>query len=552
MAVNRRKDDADIFDYVIVGGGSAGSVLAQRLTADGKVSVCVLEAGPWDTHPLIHIPAGFVKLHQNPKVTWQFATEPTSNTADRALRLPQGRVIGGSSSVNGMVYNRGQSDDFDHWAQLGNRGWSYADVLPYFRRSENRLGVGEPAYRGFEGMLPVTDNDWQNDLCDRFVDGVVGLGLPRNPDHNGASQEGVCYFQRAIKGGRRISAARAFLHPAKSRRNLEVRTGSQVVGVLVEDRVAKGVEYLQNSAEGARRIFARREVILSAGTANTAKILQLSGIGSGEFLGGLGIPTVHHLPGVGLNLRDHYAVRMVYQAKNVTTINEYARGIRLIGQIARWVFRRPSILTITPTIICVFGRSEPALSSPDLMFAFTPGSYKNGTILALDDYPGLTCGPTKLRPDSTGYVRIRSSDPREAPIIQPNYLEAVSDQTTTIAGLRLARRFLVTPEVSPLIKKETLPGAAAQTDDELLQFAREYGMTSFHLVGSAKMGPASDPMAVVDEKLRVHGIQGLRVVDASVMPTMVSANTYAATLMIAEKAADMILDRSIVSQRAAA
>jgi choline dehydrogenase len=535
---------ADSFDYVIVGAGAAGSVLANRLTEDPGTTVCVLEAGPPDRNPWIHIPAGFIKTLFDPSFTWQFKTEPTDNTGGRPIATTQGRTLGGSSSVNGMIYNRGQPADLDNWAQRGNRGWSYADALPYFRRSERRIGFGDDGVRGREGGIPVTDMDWINPVSEAFIAGCVGLGIPRNPDYNSGNQAGVGYFQRAILKGRRVSAAHAFLKPAMSRANLEVRTDARASAILFEAKRAVGVRYLRARGGEAREVRARGEVILCAGTVNTARLLQVSGIGPASLLQLLGVAPVHALPGVGENFRDHYASRFVVRAKpGVETLNELARGWRLGAQIARWGLRRPSILAVAPSHVHVFWKSSEALDAPDLQCVFTPGSYKEGKAYILDDYPGMSAGAWQHRPESTGWVRARSADVFEDPEIQPNYLSDPMDRRVHLGGMRLVRRMLSTPELAPFVEREMLPGPEAQSDDELLDFARRNGTTTFHLIGTARMGPATDPTAVVDEQLRVHGIAALRVADAAIMPSMPSANTYATTLMIAEKAADLIRGR---------
>ncbi|MBV1797222.1 GMC family oxidoreductase [Siccirubricoccus sp. G192] len=547
-----KRPAADSFDYVIVGAGAAGSVLANRLTEDPGTTVCLLEAGPPDRNPYIHIPAGFIKTLFDPSCTWQFKTEPTENTGGRRIATTQGRTLGGSSSINGMVYNRGQPADFDNWAQRGNRGWGYADVLPYFRRSERRIGFGETA-RGREGGIPVTDMDWIHPLSEAFIAGCVGLGIPRNPDYNSGDQAGVGYFQRAILRGRRISAARAFLKPALSRPNLDLRTNARASMLLFEGKRAVGVRYLHRRGGPAREVRARREVILSSGTVNTARLLQVSGIGPAALLARLGVPVVHEVRGVGENFRDHYASRMVMRARpGVPTLNEISRGLRLGAQIARWGLGRPSILATAPSHVHVFWKSFEGLDAPDLQCVFTPGSYREGRAYILDDYPGMTAGAWQHRPESTGWVRARSTDVFEDPEIQPNYLSDPMDRRVHLGGMRLVRRMLGTPELAPYVERETLPGPEVQSDDELLDFARRNGSTTYHLIGTARMGPASDPTAVVDDELRVHGMQGLRVVDASIMPNMPSANTYATTLMIAEKSADRIRGRAPAEAVAAA
>jgi len=539
--------DTDTFDYVIVGSGAAGSVLAARLVEDPGVTVCVLEAGPPDRHPHIHVPGGFIKIMFNPAYTWQFKTEPSELTNGRAVAVPVGRTLGGSGSINGMVYNRGQSDDFNAWAQRGNHGWGYADILPYFKRSERRIGAedaDDDGYHGRDGEVPITDMDWRHPLSEAFIAGAVGLGVPRNPDYNGRSQVGVGYFQRAIHRGLRRSVARMFLHPARKSGRVEVRTHARASAILFEGTRAVGVRYVSDrDRTTTRQVRARREVIVSCGTVNTARLLQVSGVGPAALLQSIGVPVVRDLPGVGSNFRDHYSVRVVARAKGITTMNELSRGVRLAGQVARWATGRPSILALSPSHVHVFWKSAPNVSGADLQVVFSPASYKEGFVGLLDGFPGMSCGVWQHRPESTGTVHARSADPFVDPIIQPNYLKHPEDQRVMVGGIRLARRLLQTPELAPYFDRETLPGPALDSDDELLGFARQYGGTVWHLIGTARMGPATDPTAVVDDQLRVHGLQGLRVVDASVMPSMPSANTYASTIMIAEKASDMIRGR---------
>ena len=543
--------DADSFDYVIVGSGAAGSVLANRLSADPRVTVCVLEAGPPDRNPFIHIPAGFIKTLVDPGVTWQFKTEPLPMTGGRRISTTQGRTLGGSSSVNGMVYNRGQPADLDNWAQRGNRGWGYADCLPYYRRSENRIGAGDASRGRSEDGIPVTDMDWIHPVSEAFIEGCVGLGIPRARDYNSGDQAGVGYFQRAIRNGRRVSAARAFLKPAMRRPNLEVRTNARASAILFEGKRAVGIRYLAARDAPPREVRARREVILSAGTVNTARLLQVSGVGPADLLERLGVPVVHALRGVGANFRDHYASRFVMRAKpGVETLNQLGRGVKLGMQIARWGLRRPSILATAPSHVHVFWKSFEGLDAPDLQCVFTPGSYVEGKVYVLDDYPGVTAGAWQHRPESTGWVTARSTDVFEDPVINPNYLSDPMDIRIHLGGMRLVRRMLNTPELARYLEAETLPGPQAQTDDELLDFAKRNGSTTYHLIGTARMGPETDPSAVVGDRLLVHGMQGLRVVDASIMPSMPSANTYATTLMIAERAADFILGREAAEEAA--
>jgi choline dehydrogenase len=526
------------FDYVIVGSGPAGCVLANRLTEDGVTTACVLEAGGPDSHPYIRIPAAFVKLLNRPELLWRFECEPGAAIGGRRILVPQGRVAGGSSSINGLAYTRGQAEDFDDWAALGNTGWGYADVLPYFKRSERRVGECDPGYRGQAGELPVTDPDWTGALCEAFIDGAAELGIPRNPDYNGARQLGAGYFQRCIEGGRRVSTARAFLHPAVHRGRVDLRTGATATAVVFEGRRAIGVRYTRGGE--TRTVQARREVIVCAGTLNSPKLLQLSGIGPAQLLRDRGVPVLHHLPGVGENLRDHFTVRMTARARNVRTLNELAHGWRLGLEIARWLAGRPSIIGLSPSLVHVFWKTRPELARGDIQVLFTPASYKPGRHYQVDDAPGMSVGARQQRPESRGHVRIASADPMAAPQVQPNYLAEARDQQTLVAALKTARRLLRTRALAPFFAAETLPGDAVHTDDEWLDFARRSGNTAYHLVGTCSMGPDGDPQAVVDPQLRVRGVQALRVVDASVMPRVPSANTLAATLMVGEKAAALI------------
>jgi choline dehydrogenase len=540
-----KEEGLDSYDYVIVGAGSAGSVLANRLSEDGNTTVLVLEAGPRDWHPWIHIPAGFMKTFHDARVNWLYQMEPGAWTGGRSILAPRGKTLGGSSSINGHVYNRGQRMDFDTWAQLGNRGWGYADVLPYFRRMERRIGDGDPTFRGRDGSLTVTDLGWRHPLCEAFIEGAVGLGIPRNPDYNGAIQEGVAYAQRTIYNGRRVSAARAFLRPAMRRPNLRVVTRAHSTAIMLEGKRAVGVRYCKGGPGGhSREVRARREVLLAAGSFNSPQLLQLSGIGPASLLQSLGIEVRHALKGVGENLRDHYAPRFVARVKNIETINELARGAKLMGEVGKWVFTRKGILSLNPTLVYCFWRSDPTVENSDLQLTFTPASYMEGVQGQLEREPGMTVASWQQRPESRGYVRLRSADPFEPPIIQPNYLVEESDRRVLLAGMKLARRLLKTPPLQPYYEREDFPGPQVQSDDDLLGAAKERGTTTFHPAGTCRMGPVSDPMAVVDDQLRVHGLDGLRVIDASIMPTMLSANLNAATLMLAEKTADVILQHT--------
>ena len=534
---------AEVFDFVIVGAGSAGCVLANRLSAKGH-TVCILEAGPPDLNPLIHIPAGYVKNLLSKTLTWGFVSEPVPGANNRRIPLPQGKTLGGSSSINGMIYNRGQRHDYDGWAQRGNPGWGYDDVLDYFRKSERWLGGG--GHRGSAGPLTVTNPTVTNALCDHFADAAQDAGIRKVSDYNAEAQEGVGQFQFTIDMSRRpslrMSTARAFLHPAEKTGRVTVRTSSYGSRVLFEGKRAIGVAYRVGTPSGqATEVRAGREVIVSSGALNTPRLLQISGLGDPDLLASLGVDVVAPLTGVGQNLHDHFQVRVAAKVQGIMTINERGRGLPLGWEIAKWFFGAPSIVGIGPSLMRMFVRSNPALDNPDLQMWFTPASYREGVPGFLDHYPGMTSGGWKQRPDSRGWVKARSTDVGVQPEIQPNYLSDESDRQATLFIIRMARRLLKSRQLSRYYVEETFPGAQAETDDELLDFARTYGGTSYHHVGTARMGPATDKGAVVDHRLRVHGLEGLRVVDASIMPRITSGNTNAPTIMIAEKASDMIL-----------
>ena len=529
MVEQVQNSGGDTFDYVIVGSGAAGSILCHRLTEDAGVTVCVLECGPPDRHPYIHIPAGFIKMLFNPGYTWQFQTEPGEGINGRRIPTTQGRTLGGSTSINGMIYNR---------------GWGYVDVLPYFKRTERRVGIGDDRIHGREGNLPVTDMDWFHPVCDAFMAGAQELGIPRCEDYNsGDRQAGVGYFQRLINRGYRHSAARVFLHPARKSGQLDVRTDARASRILFDDTRAKGVRYVNDRDRATiREVYAREEVIVSAGTAKTAKLLQISGVGPASLLRDLGVSVVADLP-VGENFRDHYSVRIVARVKNIRTINEMSKGFGLAGQIALWALGKPSILAVSPSLVHWFWKSEDTMEQPDLQGVFSPASYKQGFVGLLDDYPGMTAGVWQHRPESTGTVRARSTDPLEDPAIQPNYLKDPIDRRVLLNGMKLARKLLHTHALAPYFDRDELPVPGVCSDDEWMDYAREDGSTAYHLIGTARMGPAGDRTSVVSDELLVHGLRGLRVVDASIMPNMPSANTYSSTMMIAEKASDMIRGR---------
>ena len=532
-------------DYVIVGAGSAGCVLANRLSEDGKYTVCLLEAGPPDWSPYIHIPTGFMKLMNHPKYNWCYQSEPSDWTGGRSIPVPRGKTLGGSSSINGNVFTRGNREDFNTWSQLGNRGWGFADVLPYFKRYETKYGHGDETFRGKSGELAITDTDWSHPLCDAFIEGAVSVGIPRTNDYNGASQEGISYTQRTIFKKRRMSTARAFLKPARSRANLTVLTNAHATEVVLDGKRATGVRYSKGGRGGeSRAIIANREVILCGGVFNSAQLMQLSGIGDPGHLAEIGVSVRHALPGVGLNLRDHYANRFTARVKNAETLNERAQGLKLIPEIAKWVLDRPSVLSLPATTVYAFWRSNPELANSDLQLSFVPASYELGRQAKLDDFPGMSIATWQQRPESSGYVRARSADPFEMPIIQPNYLSAESDRAVVLAGMKTVRSILKSAPMEPYYDGEDFPGEHIQSDDELMESIRQRGTTTYHPAGSCKMGPASDANAVVSDELCVHGLEGLRIADASIMPRMISANLNAACIMIGEKASDIIRGRA--------
>jgi choline dehydrogenase len=523
-------------DFIVVGAGSAGCVLANRLSENGKYSVLLLEAGPKDSYPWIHVPIGYGKTMFHKVYNWGFYTEPEPGMHNRRIYWPRGRCLGGSSSINGLIYVRGQAEDYDHWAALGNKGWAWNDVLPYFIKSE-RNSRGPSAYHGGDGPLWCSDIGERHELMEAIIRAGEELGVPRTDDFNGAAQEGVGYYQLFTRRGWRSSTAVAYLRPAKKRPNLRIETDAHATELILQGARVVGVKYEQHGV--LREAWASREVILSAGALQSPQLLQLSGIGRASFLQSLGIPVVKDLPGVGENLQDHLQLRVMYKVGKPITTNDELRS--LLGQVrmgAQYVFRRSGPLAIGINQGGLFTRVFPESRTPDIQFHFSTLSADMAGAKP-HAWSGCTFSVCQLRPESRGTVMIKSRDARQAPAMQPNYLSAEADRRCAIEGVKFARKLAATSALRPYITEEYRPGGDAVTDQDVLEFAREYGATIFHPSGTCKMG--TDPMAVVDERLRVHGVQGLRVVDCSVMPTLVSGNTNAPVVMMAEKASDMIL-----------
>jgi choline dehydrogenase len=526
------------YDYVIVGAGSAGCVLANRLSADGRHTVLLLEAGPRDTYPWIHIPIGYAKTMFHPIVNWGFYTEPEPTMNGRKVYWPRGRTLGGSSAINGLIAIRGQHEVYDAWAAAGNLRWSYADVLPWFRTLEHNVR-GANEYHGADGPLWSSDIEKPHPLIEAMIAGAREIGIPRNDDFNGAVQEGAGYYQLTTRRGFRCSTAVAYLRPAKRRPNLRIETGAHATCVTLEEKRATGVTYRQGGAQHAAH--ARREVILAAGALQSPQILQLSGIGPPELLQSFGIPVRHALPGVGENLQDHLQARVIFRCTRPITTNDALRtfgGKLKIG--LDYILWRSGPMAIGINQGGIFARAMPTATRPDVQFHFgTLSSDMAGS--PVHTFSGFTMSVCQLRPTSRGTVRIKSTDPLDPPAMQPNYLSTDDDRTTIVAAIRLARKLAATRAMRPFVESEYRPGADATTDDALLEFAKNTGGTIFHPSGTTRMGPAGDRLAVVDPELRVHGVDALRIVDCGVMPTLVSGNTNVPVVMIAEKASAMIL-----------
>lgn len=534
-----RKSDSASFDYIIVGAGSAGCVLANRLTACGRHRVLLLEAGGHDRHLWIHIPLGFAKLFNDARVNWLYTSAPEPELNNRCIIQPRGKVLGGSSSINGLLYIRGQKEDFDHWRQLGNTGWGFADVLPYFRRAEDQER-GADDWHGVGGPLAVSDVCEPHPLCEAFIAAAEKNGIPRNDDFNGPRQEGAGYFQLTAKNGRRWSTAAGYLRQARRRSNLAVATNALATRVLFSGRRAIGVDYRKGTA--TRTAYANGEVILAGGAFNTPQLLQLSGIGPANILREHGIDVVADMPGVGADLQDHLQVRMQYRCTEPITMNDVVHHWHhRCGAALRYIVSRKGLLSIGAGYAGAFLRTRPELASPDVQIHVLIFSTETAGA-SLHPFSGFMASVCQLRPHSRGFVRIASSDPAIPPAIQPRYLSSRIDCDTIVAGLKKLRAVMNEPVMSRYIAEERLPGPHCQSDADLLAHARASGTTVYHPTSTCRMG--ADPNAVVDERLRVRGFEGLRVVDASVMPTVVSGNTNAATVMIGEKGSDMILKQA--------
>ena len=527
----------EVYDFIIVGAGSAGCVLANRLTESGRHRVLLLEAGPANRHPWLHIPLGYGKLFTDRRFNWCYTTEPQPECHGRNVIAPRGKVLGGSSSINGLIYIRGQAEDFDHWRQLGNAGWSHDDVLPYFRKAEDNER-GADTHHGTGGPLGVSDVRDEHPLAAAFIEAAVECGYPRNDDFNGAGQEGAGFYQNTMRGGVRSSTAAAYLKPARGRSNLAVVSEALATRILFEGRRATGVEYLVG--EDKRTAQARAEVIVAGGAFNSPQLLQLSGLGPAELLRSLGIPVIADLPGVGDGLSDHYFARIIQRSREPITLNDAVRNWRQgAAAVLNYALFRRGYFAMPAISAGCFLRALPTAETPDVQCSIALYSAHDigGT---LDPFSGFMITCTLLRPESRGHVRIKSADPRQAPAIHPNYLAARKDRDTLVAGIKVLRRIAQAPALARHIAEELEPGAACNSDEALLDFIRSRGSTVYHPVSTCRMG--QDPKAVVDERLRVRGFERLRVIDASIMPTVVSGNTNAATIMISEKGADMVLE----------
>ncbi|WP_312015127.1 choline dehydrogenase [Bradyrhizobium lablabi] len=530
-------NDVAKYDYVVVGAGSAGCVLANRLSADGNHSVLLLEAGPKDSNIWIHVPLGYGKLFKEKSVNWMYQTEPEPGLNGRQVFQPRGKVLGGSSSINGLLYVRGQHEDYDRWRQRGNAGWGYDDVLPYFKKAEDQQR-GADEYHGSGGPLPVSDWRHHDPLSEAFVAAAAEAGIPTNRDFNGATQEGAGFFQTTTRRGRRASTAQSYLRPAIARSSLRVETSAVAQRILFEGRRASAVEYKQEGR--VRTAKARKEILVSSGAYNSPQLLQLSGVGPAGLLKQHGINVVLDAPGVGNDLQDHLQVRVVTRCLQRVTLNDVVNHpLRRIWAGVHYAAFRRGPLTIAAGTSGAFFKTNPRLASPDIQIHFIPFSTdKMGE--NLHPFSGFTASVCQLRPESRGTLKIKSADPSAPPEIRINYLATETDRRAFIDGIRILRKILAAPALNAYCAEEVYPGPKTVSDEDLLDFCRNTGSTVYHPTSTCRMG--NDPLAVVDQRLKVRGIEGLRVVDASIMPDLMSGNTNAPTIMIAEKASDMILE----------
>ncbi|MDO9296798.1 GMC family oxidoreductase [Bradyrhizobium sp.] len=538
------------YDYIIVGAGSAGAVVASRLSESGAYTVLLLEAGTkGSSHFWARVPVGTSKMIDDPAVNWCYRSEPDEGSGGRRIDVPRGKMLGGSSSINGMVYIRGQARDYDHWAQLGNRGWSWQDVLPIFKRMERYAG-GSDEFRGRDGLLRVTDTPRNKlPLLEKIIEAAGRIGLPFNPDQNAESQEGVGMSQVTIAGGRRQSTAVCYLDPARGRPNLAIEQGALAETLVLEGKRCVGVRY---SVEGVRReARAAREVIVCGGSVNSPKLLELSGIGQSERLRALGIAPLHELPGVGENLRDHYSPRVKFAiVERNLTFNDNARGWRLAREALKYALFGTGFLASTAVPIRIYFRTREGLETPDATISILPFLYEMvGGVRRVAKRQGITMNVNVLRSQSTGSIHIASPDPAVPPAIRFNFLSTEHDRAGVIAAIRKGRELMATSPLKEITGEEIAPGAQVQSDADMLEWVRHNAETTFHPVGTCKMG--SDAMAVVDSELRVHGIEALRVADASIMPMLISGNTNAPAIMIGEKCAEMVLASAAARQAAA-
>ncbi len=528
------------FDFIVTGAGSAGCVMAARLSENGRFSVLLLEAGGRDIYPWIHIPLGYAKLFNNPAVNWMFESEPEPELLGRTMYQPRGKVLGGTSSINGMIYIRGTPADYDEWRQRGCEGWSWDAVLPYFKRAEdNERGASD--LHGAGGPLRVSDQPQEWPIGRAVVEAGQQAGLTYNPDFNGPTQEGVGYYQTTTRNKRRWSTARAYLGPAKGRKNLRIETQAHATRILIEDGRAAGIEY--RTPAGSRRAWARGEVIVSGGVYGSPQLLQLSGIGPGEALSNLGIEVVRDSPAVGENLRDHFYTQVMFRCAQPVTLNDLSNSWpNRVLAAAQYALFRSGPMAGNGMYAGVFARSDERLERPDLQINFAAWSVGERTRAGMKahPFPGFTLSPVHLNPDSRGSVRLRSPDPLAAPEIRFNFLRTDYDRAALTAGIRLVRKIAAQPAMAPYVLSELEPGANVQSDAELEQDLRARAMSNLHPVGTCAMGHGA--ASVVDPRLRVHGVTGLRVVDASIMPSIVAGNTNAPTIMVAEKAAAMVME----------